>query len=300
MEELLRPYLVVDTREQATLEAVHATISDEYLVYEKMITIGDYQICFNNTVIACIERKTYQDFASSFIDGRYKNMEKMIKLRNEVACQLFLFLEGIPYQDEDRRYGAIPVSSINTACDNMMINDNIFIIHTRDQLSTAKHLYRLLKAYEKAEKIGGAVSDKPYDLPPETLQKAPIKEYKEQAAEMWGELPNIGAGVLGRLLAEKYVPADFITGRKASEINDIVGFNGRKISANARATLLRLTQHDQELLNRLIGGIPGISLDAARKLALTGAQLSEPIVQGNGVTKKRAELINKFIFGLSQ
>ncbi len=82
-------YVVADARDRAVfphLDAVFTKVA--YKV--DTITIGDYLICADDKkggpdLLACFERKTWTDFAKSFGDGRYRNMDKMLRLRSAAA-----------------------------------------------------------------------------------------------------------------------------------------------------------------------------------------------------------------------
>lgn len=274
--------LVVDHRERAIIPYVDAIFCDQFITTSMQLTVGDYQIFRGDHIFACIERKTYKDFAQSFTDGRYKNMEKMIDLRARLAlsqpnggCKLYLLLEGAMWQEPKHKYGAIPVASITTACDDMMTRDDIHIIYSRDQESTADMLLRLMFAYDKIDlaTIGGnddTTCSNSYTLPPTLAEKSPKKTLQEQLIAMWSQLPGISA-ILGTVLAQKYAAADILEGHV--KIDEIRGFNERLINKQARESLTALMNGDQAMINRLVGGMPGISEATAKKLNLSKQQL---------------------------
>ena len=178
--------LVIDTRERFVLPFIDENIKD-YPYIQKQINTGDYLICSrswpaaanitsgvtsgvtngvtssvtssvtscviiendNFNIFACIERKTYNDFAASFRDGRYTaGIEKMKKLRSETNCQLFFFIEGVAFPAPNRKFSRIPYACILGAMTTMMIRDNIFVIQTENEQHTAKRLNDLMKAYD--------------------------------------------------------------------------------------------------------------------------------------------------------
>ena len=148
-------FLIIDTRERAVLPFLDIEIK-KFKYIQKQINTGDYLICSNYKnncsnfkINACIERKTYVDFAASFRDGRYSaGIEKMKKLRDETGCQLFFFIEGVAFPSINRKFSRIPYTCILGAINKLMIKHNIFIIQTENEQHTAKRLNDLLTTYE--------------------------------------------------------------------------------------------------------------------------------------------------------
>jgi ERCC4-type nuclease len=135
--------LIVDNRERALFSHIDKEI--KIFNYEKMqLNTGDYLIMFNKTIKACIERKTYTDFAASFRDGRYRSeLENMKKMRNETNCQLFFIIEGNAFPSPTSKFSRVPYPCILGAINKLMLRDNIFIIQTKNEEHTAKKLNEL-------------------------------------------------------------------------------------------------------------------------------------------------------------
>lgn len=141
--------LVIDNRERALF--FHIDIAIKNFKYEKMqLNTGDYLILQNNKIIkACIERKTYNDFAASFRDGRYKSeLANMIKLREETNCQLFFIIEGNAFPAKNSKFSRIPYACILGAINKLMLYHNIFIIQTKNEEHTAQKLNELLTSLQ--------------------------------------------------------------------------------------------------------------------------------------------------------
>lgn len=102
----------------------------------------------NYEIKACIERKTYTDFATSFRDGRYKSeLNNMLELRKKTNCQLFFIIEGIAFPSMNRTFSRIPYVCILGAINKLMLRHNIFIIQTENEQHTARKLNELLTSY---------------------------------------------------------------------------------------------------------------------------------------------------------
>jgi ERCC4-type nuclease len=144
--------LLIDHRERAILPFLDMEIKD-FIYDQRQLNTGDFLIIKktendNFAIMACIERKTYNDFAASFRDGRYKSeLNKMIQLRKETGCKLFFIIEGTAFPSQGRTFSRIPYSCILGAINKLMIINNIFIIQTENERHTAKKLNELLNTY---------------------------------------------------------------------------------------------------------------------------------------------------------
>ena len=81
-----RTFLVADSRERAVVPFLDDALpAHPYVV--RQVTTGDFLVCRQPPagargapparVLACVERKTLDDFAASFKDARYENIRKM-------------------------------------------------------------------------------------------------------------------------------------------------------------------------------------------------------------------------------
>lgn len=289
--------LVVDGREHAVIKDIDATFCDQYICVSRNIAVGDYQICHDMNVLACIERKTYKDFAASFTDGRYKNIQKMIDMRASTNCMLYLILEGPAWVAPDHYYGCIPASSIETACMDMRVRDNIHVIMSRDVVYTANILLKLCHAYKK--ELGSAITDN-YQLPPETIAPPPKKKFNDAQATMWAQLPGISDVIGTRLVIEKIMPISFLDGSMLPQIDSLKTHQGRAINPMAKDSLRQLSMHNQEYVNKLVGGIPGISASKAKELNITASEiLSRDIKPRVGMRKNLPTLIHEYMYGIN-
>jgi ERCC4-type nuclease len=153
-----RTYLVVDARERGVIPFVAAELrGGSYVV--KQVTTADYLICQQGgggapRVLAAIERKTHEDFAASFKDGRYENVKKMRALRAATGCLLFYFIEGAAFPSPGRRFAGIPFGNILAAVTKLMVRDGVFIVQTEDERHSAKRLADFLRVFETETPYG--------------------------------------------------------------------------------------------------------------------------------------------------
>ena len=142
----MNAFIIADARERAVIPALKDLAPNNLVVGQ--INTGDYLISRKDeTILACIERKTLTDFAASLKDGRYENRKKMIDLRGKTNCQLFFIVEGPAFPALTRKFARIPFASINTAMLKLMVRDKIFIIQTSDEAHTARRLTELLTVF---------------------------------------------------------------------------------------------------------------------------------------------------------
>jgi len=143
---MMNAFIIADARERAIIPSLKEMVLDHLVVGQ--INTGDYLISRRDeTILACIERKTLTDFAASLKDGRYENRKKMIDLRDKTNCQLFFIVEGPAFPALTRKFARIPFASINTAMLKLMVRDKIFIIQTSDEAHTARRLTDLLTVF---------------------------------------------------------------------------------------------------------------------------------------------------------
>ena len=138
--------LIVDERERG----VHKFASDYWnsiLWEKKTITIGDYAIILNNNeprILFTIERKSLQDFAASFKDGRYNNKEKLRFLQQKTGCRVMFIIEGPRITNPSRYIGGIMYSHIESAIIHMEMQYKWCFHYTTNEIETAEFLNRLI------------------------------------------------------------------------------------------------------------------------------------------------------------
>ena len=298
-------YLVADTRERA----VHPFLETEVQDHEwatRQVNTGDYLICrraraagAEPAILACIERKTYEDFAASFKDGRYENVQKMRDLRARTGCALYFFVEGPAFPNPNRRFARIPYSSILAAMTKLMTRDGIFVVQTEDEAHTAKRLADFLRAYEDArpgegapagqagqasaepDAAGGADAEAlaaegagtetlayeggPLAVPDSLTARIELTDV-EAATHMWARLRGISV-VLGRLLTREFSVAELASGTvPLARLAALKTATGRPINADALASLRAVRNGSVEHAVKLVSGLQGITPAVAQRV----------------------------------
>jgi ERCC4-type nuclease len=278
-------YLIVDARERAVIPFIETELQDHAYV-QKQINTGDYLVCragrggSEPKILACIERKTHEDFAASFKDGRYENIKKMRALRAATGCHLYYFIEGPAFPNPNRRFARIPFSSILAAITKLMVRDGVFIVQTEDESHSAKRLADFLRAFD---------SETPYAAPPDSqvdpasdeatggalavpdVLKARIDQTDDEAAvNMWARLRGISV-VLGKILTREFTVAELATQRIAPDrIRALKTATGRSINKDAIKSLLAVRAGSTEHAVKLVSGLRNIT-PAVAKLILESA-----------------------------
>lgn len=149
--------IIADYRERAVRPYFEKLSEQHRILYEaKQMTVGDYAICINGQIRIIIERKTWEDLASSMRDGRKENVNKLIKLRQETGCKIIYIIEGDPCPRSNKSFGRIPYKNLLAHLDHLMIRDDIHIIHSTTCEQTAERLFLLAWNYVSIkENIGG-------------------------------------------------------------------------------------------------------------------------------------------------
>lgn len=306
----MQTYLVVDKgRENQVIRFIGDTFVESFTYIEQQINTGDYLICVHRAgerapqVLACIERKTLADFASSFADGRYENRHKMIALRRDTGCQLYYFVEGPAFPNPNRSFGkkarAVRFHNILEAQTKLMIRDGIYVVLTENPAHTAQRLHDFVRVFanlldgpedpyllpeskhysEKVEGGAGLLLSSSSPMVPAIVTGRIEKSMELAVAEMWARLRGVSVA-LGRILAETLSVAQLVRGEFShSQIGELKTTTGRTINKDAKASLRGLLRGEYSLEVKILSGVPGISPAIAKQILTTPRDLSSLLIQ---------------------
>lgn len=267
----MNAYVVADTRERAVIPDLVDLLGDQVVVSQ--INTGDYLICAEGgRVLACVERKTYADFAASFCDGRYANFDKMISLRNETACDLYCILEGPTcFYKPTALVSGIPYRAIDSAVMKLTIRDNFRFILAKDAEHTAQRLMHMLNVYVS---LGGIPKklDTNADMQcearavpsggravPSGVMGLIKKDDDEIIASMWSALEGVSV-IQGRVIAKTVGSFEnFFRLRQLPEIKQASGRNLSAVARKAINSLHRSLAPDRHVDVQVLAKITGIS-----------------------------------------
>jgi hypothetical protein len=283
-----RTFLVADARELAVIPFIEDAFPHAFIV--KQVTTADYLVCFQPThgeavVLAAIERKTHDDFAASFKDGRHHNIEKMIALRAATGCKLFYFVEGPAFPSTTTRFCGIPFGCILAAMTKMTVCDGIFVVQTESSAHSAKRLADFVGAFDS-----GMVHDAagPALAVPDILTARAVETDGEATACVWARLPGISV-MTGRLLTRAFSVAELAAQTVTPEqVRALTTATGRPINKEAVESLIGVRGGSNAAL--LVSGIKGITPALASILLDAMGGLSrlciDPLLHGVRVPQK--------------
>lgn len=289
-------YLIVDTRERNVIPFLEDALQ-EYAHVVAQVNTGDYLICRKGapgqppTILAVIERKTYADFAASFKDGRYENLDKMLAMRARTGCQLFFFVEGPAFPSPGRRFARIPYESILAAMTKLPIQHGVFVVLTEDESHTAKRLTDHLRCFDavSAPYTGGGMpvntpvaANTPTDdtaddtaddtmddttdaddaqglVVPDAILGLVAESDSAAATNAWARLRGISV-VLGKILTREFTVAE-LAGQRVTlaQIGALKTATGRAINKDAAASLLAVRAGSLEHATKVVSGLRGVT-----------------------------------------
>jgi ERCC4-type nuclease len=217
------------------------------------LTTGDYAIMHGELLIACIERKTLDDYGASLKDGRHANRGKMLEMRAKTGCRVYYIIEGRA-AGPDACYGGIPYRYILSSIDHIMYRDGISVIFTRDPADTAARLCSLMANLGTLGEglFAGIIGDIP-DLAAQLAAKHE-KTREEIINTLWSCFRGIS--MESAKFYTHWALADIIGGKIPRSDIATTKVNGRTISKGACSALCAI---DKPTEVRLLSAIPGIS-----------------------------------------
>ena len=284
-------YLIVDARERSVIPFIETEVQD-YAFIVKQVNTADYLICkYTNDepiILAAIERKTHEDFAASFKDGRHENIKKMCALRKATGCQLYYFIEGPAFPNINRRFAHIPFNNILAAITRLMVREGVFIVQTENASHSAKRLADFLKVYDTEEQhfiqniedqehsneiFGGMIAV------PDILTSRIAQSEDEVSVCMWSQLRGISI-VLGKMLTRAFTIADLATQKITPEqIRALKSATNRIINKDAVVSLLAVREGSIEHSVKLLSGIRSITVETATTILNESGSLSNICTQ---------------------
>lgn len=264
---------VVDHRERDVVLFIES-IFTEITPIKKQLTIGDFHVCRGEKVLACIERKTLNDFAQSFGDGRYENVNKLLDLRNRTGCQVYYIIEGPAFPSLDRKFHRIAYSHVLAAITKLMVRHGIMIIQTENQEHSAKRLHDLAIAlaeekpyrYPVGEEKEAEGEQKMIDGVPAAIVTKVEEPDHERVVKIWTALKGVSV-VTAKMISGMFSVVDLVSKQiDIKKIDEIKTFNGRQIHKNARKSLvnLRVSMNDESA--RILSAVGGLGWDSAEHL----------------------------------
>jgi len=310
-------YLIVDTRERGVIPFVEDSLGRapgavplNFAHVVGQVNTGDYLICRRGVnggkpiVLAVIERKTHVDFAASFKDGRYENLNKMLAMRAATGCQLYYFVEGPAFPEPTRRFARIPFANIKAAEVDLQVVHKVFVVLTKDEQHTAASLAEFMYSFDKsitqpkpraaipanfapAEAFAGV--EQPQETACEELkgqedvqEEMPEPEFLPTVPSALTALVAVSDGdtaiaalsclrginvVLGKLIIQEFSIADLACKRiSASRIAALKTASGRIINKDAISSLTAVAAGLETHCAKVLSGLRNVTLETAKAI----------------------------------
>jgi ERCC4-type nuclease len=200
IQKLLKPeskvLVVSDFREKEVinnLKKLGATVN------EQSLEVGDF-ICSENVAV---ERKSYDDFISSIIDGRLFEQAENLKQNFKKPI---IIIEG--YSNREFNDNAL-----KAAVASLLVDFNVSLLSTRNEFETAKNIFWIAKKEQAGRKTGVSIR----------VGKKP-KDDKKLVEFVFSSLPGISTKTAKKIMENFSSAKDFFS---ASE-KDLVKILGNK------------------------------------------------------------------------
>jgi ERCC4-type nuclease len=274
--------LIIDARERNVLR--HTVELAETPHEVKQITTADYVLVGpGGAIMAVFERKSYEDFAASFKDGRSENVSKLRAMREVTGCRVFYIIEGPAFPDPKDFYGNIAYANIESSIFHLQMRDGVQVIKTRDTLHTAQTLARFVKSMDSLVRKDGLPTEGGYggtrEKPIEELATAQVEQQQlieqltakhkrsihEQARDLWACFPGITTET-----ADEYNRvwsiADVCRGIPRADLANAKLASGKKLPKRACESLSAVPKATEI---KILSRIEGVSAAAAKTIMET-------------------------------
>jgi ERCC4-type nuclease len=260
--------IIIDDREHAVIPHFNNFTTPPDITFKvERVNIGDYSVLYKGHILMIIERKSWKDLSASIKDGRKDNVNKMLKLRTDVGCQIFYLIEGNPLPKSNTRFSRIPYKNLRSHLDHLMIRDNIHIIHSKDQKNTVERIFELIQNYltikpspllkfDELDKLTtGGSADGIAKLKEKIVVSADSIIYK-----IWCCVPNITEKTSALFINKNHHIADLILGNITEEQiyalkydnGYIIGVRSKKIWNGSRIKPVN-NKHFSKMLTQING-----------------------------------------------
>jgi ERCC4-type nuclease len=290
--------LVIDARERNVLRHMAELADTPHEV--KQITTADYVLVGpGGAIMAVFERKSYEDFAASFKDGRSENVGKLKTMRDATGCRIFYIIEGIAFPNPKDYFGNIAYQNIESSIFHLQMRDGINVIKTKDTLHTAQTLARFVTSMnslvrKEGEVITGGVQEKPVaDLADEVVTQQQLIEQltakhkrtiHEQARDLWSCFPGITTETADEY-SSKWSIADVCKGIPRADLAAACLSSGKKLPKRACESLTAVPKATEI---KLLSRIEGVSQNAA-KCVMAECTITQLLTYGkDGIAIKSA------------
>ncbi len=243
--------ILVDYRERKVFDALslNSTIKSGLLHYEiKNLNYGDYNILYDNKVLAVFERKTWKDLSATIKDKqRSENIEKLKFCRDETKCDVYYIIEGNFRFGDNRKIGGIEFHKLEMKLISLMVNFGIYVVQSSNEAHTIDKIVKFAKYYLKKNKVGSNELPAP---PPETPELSNRR--------VWNNLRGLGKESTERV-SDAFGIGEYIDGMINKEELEKLKIPKRAINQFFKYSLMENSE-------RILTGILRVSVAIAKAI----------------------------------
>jgi ERCC4-type nuclease len=243
--------ILVDYRERKVFDALslNSDIKNGSIKYEiKNLNYGDYNIMYDNKVLAIFERKTWKDLSATIKDKqRSENIEKLHFCRNETKCDVYYIIEGNFRFSDTRKIGGIEFHKLEMKLISLMVNNGIYVVQSANESHTIDKIVKFAKYYLKKNKVGSNELPAP---PPETPELSNRR--------IWNNLRGLGKEST-EIVSNAFGIGEYIDGLINREELEALKIPKRAINQFLKYSLMENSE-------RILCGILRVSLAIAKAI----------------------------------
>lgn len=214
--------IIADDREKKVIPyftSVFAYPQYKFLWEVRRLTHADYAIIWDNKLVALVERKRWNDLASSIVDKRILNIENLKILRNRIGCCLIVIVEGKRPKRNAVKHG-VSYAAMKSKLDHLIIRDHIHVDYSKNPNGTAIRLAELAKNFTTiAHDFNYVNTDEHKNVIEEVVgareqcEEVIDMKNKKEAILGWCALPGVDLVTTGIIRRAGYSLAEVISGK---------------------------------------------------------------------------------------
>lgn len=268
--------IVADDREKKVIPhftSVLAYPQYKFLWEVRRMTHADYAIIWNNKLIALVERKRWNDLASSIVDKRILNIENLKILRERIGCCLIVMIEGKRPKRNAVKHG-VSYAAMKSKLDHLIMRDHIHVDYSKNPNGTAIRLAELSKNFTtitddivfKSDEEHKQIIEEVMGMREQCEEITSMKNKKE-AILGWCALPGVDLVTTGIIRRAGYSLADVIKGKLSTSELAVMKYPGSdKAVGFERATSIMKGVNKPETAIAILSSVRGVSKAKAKAI----------------------------------
>ena len=266
-------HIIIDKRERAIIPFFQK--SAELPVFVEHMTVGDIAICYRDSVLIIIERKTWPDLAASMKDGRKANIEKLKALRDTTKCQIAYLIEGAAFPNPTKKFCRIPHKNLRAHLDHLAFRDSVHMLYSKSDADTAARVFEVAKNYATitpsmlGDGSKGKISSADGDRTPAQPSVLRPKHAPNDAliiSNMWCACQNITNNNVNVFLNHPYKLKDLLLGAIPKKDIAVMQYTSGVMIGEKRASNIVRSAKSAQTHAKMLAEIPSVTITTAKKI----------------------------------